>query len=223
MPSLKPIGLAAFLTFEASGDNCSKSSLGADVYSEGDDACRATGTILFRSQSPLGVIQSRQRSISSGVHARALSAMEKRLVRHIRESIPLESLRELAEEIGFCEADARPYQRLETNILAPALSDRKLLVDTHSWGQEETRRRGSLMSAARGAIVRVSTGAGSASSYGSNNKNFSTSASLNDTASKATTRAGTSNYLQMVTQGDPSLSVIVFQGILGWNEHHSSD
>jgi hypothetical protein len=67
-------------------------------------------------------------------------------VSHVRKTLPLESLRELAEEIGFISEDVSCFSRLlEMNVLAPRLGDRKIVEDTHAWGQEETRRRGTLV------------------------------------------------------------------------------
>ena len=67
----KPIGLAAFLTFEASGDNCSKSSLGADVYSEGDDALPSYGDNSLFEPKPLSHSVQTAPPISSGVRSRS--------------------------------------------------------------------------------------------------------------------------------------------------------
>jgi len=89
------------------------------------------------------------------------SEMQDGLVGHIRKAMPLEVLRELAEEIGFVDGDVGTFLRLlETNVIAPGLGDVKLLEDTHAWGQEDTRKRGTLFSHARGAIVQDSRGGG---------------------------------------------------------------
>jgi hypothetical protein len=47
---------------------------------------------------------------------------------------------------------------LEINILAPRLSDAHWLEDKHAWGQEETRRRGTLLTQVRSVIVEDSNG-----------------------------------------------------------------
>lgn len=84
-----------------------------------------------------------------------LSLMESKLISHVRRPTEFESLRELAEEIGFCSDDVAGFTRmLEVNLLAPRMNDRKLLEDAHAWGQEETRRRGTLVPELRGVVAR---------------------------------------------------------------------
>jgi hypothetical protein len=91
----------------------------------------------------------------------ALIEIEKSLVRHIRKTMPLEFLRELSEEIGFSNDDLTHFQRVvEVNVLAPGLQNAHLLEDNHQWGQDETRRRGSLSTALRGGIYRDGRGGG---------------------------------------------------------------
>ena len=88
-------------------------------------------------------------------------AMQGALVAHVRKVLPLEALRELAEEIGFTESDISCFTRLlEMNVVAPRLGDSRLLEDTHAWGQEETRRRGTLACQVRGAVVKDSRSGG---------------------------------------------------------------
>ena len=62
--------------------------------------------------------------------------MELALVRHVRRSLPSRTLKDLAQEIGFVDDDFEGYKRLlELNVVAPRLSDMRLLEDTHAWGQ----------------------------------------------------------------------------------------
>jgi hypothetical protein len=56
--------------------------------------------------------------------------MEAALVAHVRKSLPLESLRELAEEIGLTPEDTSCFSLLlEMNVLAPRLGDSRLLEE----------------------------------------------------------------------------------------------
>lgn len=148
LPSLKPIGLNAMLTYApmpavvAAASNVGSGSLTAENLREQE---------LQRGSSNL----SRQRKHHHG-HKRNLNrhVIEKSLVRQVRKSIPIESLRELAEEIGFSSDDVQVFRKvLEMNVIAPGLLDTKLMDDTHAWGQEETRRRGSLMTQVRSSVV----------------------------------------------------------------------
>lgn len=43
---------------------------------------------------------------------------------------------------------------IQVNVLAPGLENAHLLEDTHQWGQEESRRRGSLLPQLRGGVYR---------------------------------------------------------------------
>lgn len=43
---------------------------------------------------------------------------------------------------------------MQVNVLAPGLENAHLLEDTHQWGQEESRRRGSLLPQLRGGVYR---------------------------------------------------------------------
>ena len=75
--------------------------------------------------------------------------------------MPLDSLKELSEEIGFIPQDYENYIRLlEMNVIAPRLCDMKAVEDTHLWGQEETRRRGTLATQVRGVVVKDVRGGG---------------------------------------------------------------
>jgi hypothetical protein len=91
----------------------------------------------------------------------ALHDIERALVRHIRKTMPLEFLRELAEEIGVGYDDLNIFSKaIEVNVIAPGLQNAHLLEDNHVWGQDETRRRGSLMPNLRGAVYRDTRGGG---------------------------------------------------------------
>lgn len=100
------------------------------------------------------------------------------MVHHIRDnSIPLELLRELSEEIGFVGEDIQYFSkkyckiilghhyhqyifRLEVNVLAPGLENTYILEDSHQWGQEESRRRGTLTPQITATIFKDSRGGG---------------------------------------------------------------
>ena len=51
------------------------------------------------------------------------------------------------------------FPTMQVNVLAPGLENAHLLEDTHQWGQEESRRRGSLLPQLRGGVYRDSRGA----------------------------------------------------------------
>jgi len=162
LSSLKPMGLAALLTYSPSKP------------------------------------QRRQRRLEVGedVASQPSASLETSLVKHVRNTIPLEALRELAEEIGFIPVDISHFQRvLEINVIAPGLADTRLLEDTHAWGQEETRRRGTLVSQVRGAIVLDSRGQA---------KTSSTASAMNDDDYDYQGQ-GIMTTMQMMSQGDPSL------------------
>lgn len=81
-------------------------------------------------------------------------SLEHSLIMHVRETIPSEVLTDLASEIGFVEEDISTFTRLvEMNVLAPCLGNDRVVEDTHLWGQEQTRRRGTLVSSARAVVV----------------------------------------------------------------------
>jgi len=158
LPSLKPMGLSALLTY-------------APTKPQGQRRLEAPSSLE--------------------------TTLETLLVKHVRNTIPLEALRELAEEIGFIQSDISCFQRvIEINVIAPGLADTRLLEDTHAWGQEETRRRGTLVSQVRGAIV-VDT-------RGQAKVNASTN-NLNNDEDNDYQGQGLTTTMQMMTQGDPSL------------------
>jgi hypothetical protein len=67
----------------------------------------------------------------------------------------------LGEEIGFSPDDVSSFSRLvEMNVLAPRLAKVRVMEDTHRWGQEETRRRGTLVSHGRAVVVEDARGGG---------------------------------------------------------------
>jgi phosphoglycolate phosphatase-like HAD superfamily hydrolase len=82
------------------------------------------------------------------------NGVESSLITHVRETMPLSALKELAECIGFEDIDVEIFTKMfEMNVMAPGLGDVKLLLDMHAWGQEETRRRGTLFPHVRASIV----------------------------------------------------------------------
>ena len=169
LPSLKPMGLSALLTYAPTKPRRQR-RLGSSAS-------------LLSSPAPSSAIA---------------SSLETSLVKHVRNTIPLEALRELAEEIGFIQADISHFQRvIEINVIAPGLADTRLLEDTHAWGQEETRRRGTLVSQVRGAIV-VDT-------RGQVKSNTNASNTNNDDDVNEYQGQGLTTTMQMMSQGDPSL------------------
>jgi len=131
LSSLKPIGLNSMLTYAPCFVEKSKS--------------------YFRNQDSVYADELPRPDMSRSVTTSTIIAppdrhrVESSLVDHVKRSIPLECLRELAEEIGFVEADIENFKRLlELSVVAPRLGDIRLMEDTHAWGQEETRRRGNL-------------------------------------------------------------------------------
>ena len=171
LSSLKPIGLNALLTHAPTPPPTSSARSGDFVIEQVGVTSMPLGANF-----PLGSSQGTLNTDNGAKHTknrhraspyfeeakekvRVKSPMQESLVRHIRKAIPLESLRELAEEIGFVDDDVAPFLRLlETNIIAPSLGDVKLLEDTHAWGQEDSRRRGMLYSQARGVFVKDGRG-----------------------------------------------------------------
>lgn len=127
LPSLKPLGVNALLTYKQS-----RQMDGMDTQRAADANIRGSNKRGF---------------------------VEKSLVRHIQQTLPLESLRELAEEIGFTDDDLGPFTRaLDINVIASGLENAHLLEDNHQWGQEESRRRGSLLPQLRGAVYQDTRG-----------------------------------------------------------------
>ena len=156
LPSLKPIGLNALLTYAPMAPtpvifkNLPENPIDYAHHTA------AAGRILGK-----GLVRPASITIGKKKERFGLNYMEKSLVGHIRKSIPLENLRELAEEIGFVKTDVDCFSRLlEMNVMAPGLGDVRLVEDAHAWGQEETRRRGSLTSQVRGAVVKDTRGGG---------------------------------------------------------------
>ncbi len=192
LPSLKPIGLNAVLTyspfppikkmadylrdgnlFEFEGQNftmdekfgmSSSSSLVAGKSVGNLGVSKATAWTSLKDYGSINKSKSKNKNRKNEV--------EVALVDHVRKCMPLRTLKELAEEIGFVKEDYMSYTRvLEMNVIAPRLCDLKMMEDTHAWGQEETRRRGTLATQVRGVLVKDTRGGG----------------------------------LQMMSQGDPSL------------------
>lgn len=95
------------------------------------------------------MLLSRQKNVNPSA-----GSLEHDLIVHVRNTMPSEVLRDLAQEIGFVEDDARCFTRLvEMNVLAPCLGNDRVVEDTHLWGQEQTRRRGTIVSSARAVVV----------------------------------------------------------------------
>ena len=90
LPSLKPLGMSALLTYKAG--SVPTTVVGSDAISTYPYAHSQEGHAQAHAHThtPIGI-----------------SAMEQQLVHHIRRAIPLEAMRELAEEIGFEEGDVQ--------------------------------------------------------------------------------------------------------------------
>ena len=191
LPSLKPIGLNAVLTYSPFPPRKKMIDYGRDERIFEFEGKNFTVNEKFDMPSSLSLVADQSKSSSVGTHGTTAwtslkdygtmnksksrsrkNQVEVALVDHVRKCMPLKTLKELAEEIGFVEEDYMGYSRLlEMNVIAPRLCDLKMMEDTHAWGQEETRRRGTLATQVRGVLVKDSRGGG----------------------------------LQMMSQGDPSL------------------
>jgi hypothetical protein len=175
LPSLKPIGLNAMLTyypFPPQDLQINRLSLSdglprpiksksahfeLEPFSGGGEVDSSSQTNMWTSLRDFSALNKSKYS----KHSRKRNRVELALVDHVRRSMPLEALKELSEEIGFVREDYMGYNRLlEINVIAPRLCDMKVVEDTHAWGQEETRRRGTLASQVRGVVVRDSRGGG---------------------------------------------------------------
>ncbi len=173
LPSLKPLGLNAMLTYNyTAAETFSQQESAQRQASNGDGNQTVSGAHHHRLNSshlpyPSTVQRSAQEGANTGSDQNPLllsqaaqfqnqhQQTERSLVRHIRHLLPPESLRELAEEIGFEQSDLSAFSRvLEVNVLAPGLENAHLLEDTHQWGQEESRRRGSLLPQLRGGVYK---------------------------------------------------------------------
>jgi hypothetical protein len=70
---------------------------------------------------------------------------EQALLRFVTAIPPQRSLERLGREIGFCDADLKPFkERFRVQVMAPHLVDAKVAEDTHALSLEETRMRGTL-------------------------------------------------------------------------------
>jgi hypothetical protein len=137
LPSLKPLGVNALLTYKHTSSSTKASSNGITTPTP------PSNTTLSKSSSKQSL-----RYI-----------IERALVQHIQQTLPLEALRELSEEIGFVEDDIQFFRRaVEVNVIASGLENAHLLEDTHQWGQEESRRRGMLLPQLRGAVYQDQRG-----------------------------------------------------------------
>ncbi|RYH23223.1 hypothetical protein EON65_18100 [archaeon] len=136
LPSLKPLGIDALLTYKHTIDK------------------NVAPSLMPPTQSYLS---SRSKNKSQRESKRTI--IERSLVRHIQHTLPLEALRELSEEIGFTDEDLRIFTKaLDVNVIASGLENAHLLEDNHQWGQEESRRRGSLLPQLRGGVYQDSRG-----------------------------------------------------------------
>lgn len=180
LPSLKPLGLNAMMTYTSnetsnshrtrtytveSGSSQSSISNLASSYSLNSNGSppkpRVRKSNSLRKQdfrysdgSIYGLVPQLLGRGGPSVPA-SPKLVERELVRHIRHTLPLESLRELAEEIGFQDNDLNGFiPLLEVNVLAPGMENAHLQEDLHQWGQEESRRRGSLLPQLRGSVFR---------------------------------------------------------------------
>ena len=168
LPSLKPIGLNAILTYSPFPPQAlqlsdlefrdgvltlegyeENANIDTNAYVSNDSSRKWTTLKDYSSFSKYKASRNRRNRV------------EVALVDHVRRCVPLEALKELAEEIGFVDEDYTNYSRLlEMNVLAPRLLDLKVVEDTHAWGQEETRRRGTLETQVRGVLIKDPRGGG---------------------------------------------------------------
>ena len=132
--SLKPLGLDAMLTYNSTNCNnnnnnynnrfnrntihtnsaithsSSSSSIPPLNGSDSNSSSSVQSPIptLINSPSSVAVNKEKNRSDSNN---KTVIDIEKSLVRHIRYVLPLESLRELSEEIGFDPEDLQPFRK----------------------------------------------------------------------------------------------------------------
>ena len=135
--SLKPLGLDAMLTYNSTNCNNnnnnnnynnrfnrntihtnsaithSSSSSSSIPRLNGSDSNSSSSVqspipTLINSPSSVAVNKEKNRSDSNN---KTVIDIEKSLVRHIRYVLPLESLRELSEEIGFDPEDLQPFRK----------------------------------------------------------------------------------------------------------------
>jgi hypothetical protein len=157
LPNLKPIGLNSMLTympmppFATGQDFVSFSTSTRDLRDRKRPSLETTDNAPGNSS---GSGTGSFRKLSSTAAGSSQADMFVSLVSHVRKMIPLESLRQLSQDIGFTDEDFSYFQKLlELNVIAPGLGDARLLEDTHAMGQEEIRRRGMLMTNLRSAVV----------------------------------------------------------------------
>eukprot|EP01040_Poterioochromonas_malhamensis_P013609 gene13609-14995_t len=184
---LKPLGMNALLTYQHTAENLQNPSTGSVDLSAGmnggpfgpnigigasfsgrmksyNTSFSVAPNVATMTENPLIEAQSNNnpRDTKPNSSTSSIIDIERGLVRHIRKTMPLEFLRELAEEIGFLSDDLQTFQKaIEVNVIAPGLQNAHLLEDNHVWGQDETRRRGSLLPTLRGGVYRdVRSGGG---------------------------------------------------------------
>eukprot|EP01040_Poterioochromonas_malhamensis_P017861 gene17861-20667_t len=127
------------------------------------DAVTTTGK--FRHQGPTPVSSS---STSSSVPTPPLppqlpppsvTQIKHHLVHHVRRTLPMPFLKDLAEEIGFQATDASNFTKLfEINVLSPKLDQEYLSQESHQMSLEESKRRGFLMPKLRSTLCKDTRG-----------------------------------------------------------------
>lgn len=112
LPNLKPIALNSMLTYTSSMSTdvllkaVSKSNASAPIAVTQDQTTplRDLRQETFINANPIS-LPGKFKLTETTTQKREPTVMEKELVRHVRKTIPLESLKELAEEIGFLPED----------------------------------------------------------------------------------------------------------------------
>jgi hypothetical protein len=138
LPSLKPLGLNAMLTYSYGAAAATQSSATPDSFSAATENARSLRTKAPFAQSSLTLSTVPEQSAGRGrsssmpypehgqatptrggdgpghqpMQQQAQQHTERSLVRHIRHLLPQEALRELAEEIGFEQSDLTPFSRV---------------------------------------------------------------------------------------------------------------
>lgn len=101
LPSLKPIGLNAMLTYSSFVESTRRWPMGSKIEKAMSEKISRNNSPSLLSRSNIALKGKLKRNNTK----RSPTMMEIELVKHIRRTIPLESLVELAEEIGFSSED----------------------------------------------------------------------------------------------------------------------
>lgn len=113
--SLKPLGLDAMLTYNSTNCNSNNNNRlnrnTIHTHSATTTHSSVQSPISTLINSPSSSVVVNKEKIRSDSNDKTLIDIEKSLVRHIRYVLPLESLRELSEEIGFDPADLQPFRK----------------------------------------------------------------------------------------------------------------